>query len=137
MSQRHILVIEDNPSLQDVFSIILNELGYHVTIIGDGAEALEHLNQVESFPDLIVLDVNLPRVSGLYILKYLRKKLLQTDVKVLLATANQITSNAAEIELADKYVLKPITPKQLMDVVAELLPDHNHNSRILEHETRS
>lgn len=135
MSQRHILVIEDNPSLQDVFSIILSELGYQVTVIGDGAEALEYLQQTETFPDLILLDVNLPHVSGLYILKYLRKKLLRTDVKVLLATANQITSNTSEIELADKYILKPVTPKQLMAAVAELLPDNNTDSLIIEYET--
>ncbi|MEQ8675690.1 MAG: response regulator [Aggregatilineales bacterium] len=122
--QQHILVIEDNPHIQDVFSRVLIKFGYRVTVIGDGAEALDYLKGCVTFPDLIVLDVNLPNVSGLYILKYLRTKLHQMDVKVVLATANQITSNTPEAKLADKFVLKPIPPKQLVELMAEMLPDH-------------
>lgn len=123
MTQRHILVVEDNPSLQDVFERVLVKYDYRVTVIGDGAEALDYLKACIIFPDLIILDVNLPNVSGLYLLKYLRTKLHRADVKVMLATANQITASSPESQMADKFVLKPIPPRQLVEIVSEMLPD--------------
>jgi len=113
------LVIEDDPGQADIFAQALKMAGFETEIISDGAAALERLTEV--VPALVVLDLQLPYVSGDQILKQIRadERLVQT--RILLATANPQMAEPLREE-SDLVLLKPISFNQLRDLAGRLLP---------------
>jgi CheY-like chemotaxis protein len=114
-----ILIVEDTQELQDMLAGVLRGKGYHVETAGDGVEALERLEQ-ESF-DLLLLDVWLPRMNGIELLAELRNRWILTKVIVMTGdNAPEIVLKAVR-EQAYQYVVKPIEPKVMLDLVEEVL----------------
>lgn len=114
-----ILVVDDEASVVEVVRLYLERDGYQVAVAHDGATAL---NQVDTFePDLIVLDVMLPEIDGLEILRRLRKQ--EKEVAIILLTARtQETDRIFGLELgADDYVTKPFSPAELVARVKAVL----------------
>lgn len=124
MAKKKILVIEDELMLQQAYAQILTHTGYEVAVAGDGAEGLQQLERVK--PDLILLDILMPRMDGLEFLEQAQIKKNYPKLKVL-AFSN--LSNAPKvnkmIELgATKHVLKSsVSPGELVSMVADLLKD--------------
>lgn len=112
-------VIEDNEDLSVIFSGALASAGYETLALRNGQLALERLRQ--SAPDLVILDLHLPEVSGVDILAYIRaeKRLELTDVVV--TTADAIMAEQVR-DHADMVLIKPITFSQLRDLTARLNP---------------
>ena len=80
------MIIEDDPQQSEIFSYAIQQAGYVVVTCADGEAALELLEAKE--PYLVVLDLNLPNVSGDKILKFIRSHSNLAETKVILATAN-------------------------------------------------
>ena len=104
MSEATIFVVEDEASFVEALSIGLRREGFDVVVAVDGAEALDRFDEVR--PDLVLLDVMLPKVTGLEVCRQLRKR---TQVPIIMVTAK-----SAEIDTvvglevgADDYVTKP------------------------------
>lgn len=113
-----VLVVDDEPMVREVVARYLELDGVVVSEACNGAEALEWLDS--NTPDLIVLDVMLPEVDGLTILRRLR---LTSDVPVILLTArsNEV-DRIAGLELgADDYVVKPFSPREVAARVRTIL----------------
>lgn len=113
-----ILVVEDDEAIADVIRRSLRVEGHEVQSAGDGVEAL---SLVEQFvPDLIVLDLGLPRLDGIEVLKRVRA---ESDVPILILTARVETSDRVEgLDLgADDYLPKPFEREELMARVRALL----------------
>ena len=113
-----VLVVDDEPMVREVVARYLELDGVLVAEASNGAEAIEWLDS--HTPDLIVLDVMLPEVDGLTILRRLR---LTSDVPVILLTArsNEL-DRIAGLELgADDYVVKPFSPRELAARVRTIL----------------
>ncbi len=113
-----VLVVDDEPMVREVVARYLELDGVIVSEACNGAEAIEWLDS--NTPDLIVLDVMLPGVDGLTILRRLR---LTSDVPVILLTArsNEI-DRIAGLELgADDYVVKPFSPREVAARVRTIL----------------
>ena len=113
-----VMVVDDEPMVREVVTNYLEREGFSVESIGNGQEALNRLET--AVPDLIVLDVMLPAVDGLSILRSIRKR---SDVPVILLTARgEESDRVLGLELgADDYVPKPFSPRELTARVRSVL----------------
>ncbi len=113
-----ILVVEDEPSIAEIVGLYLDRAGYEVEIAADGAAALEILAQQE--PELIVLDLMLPKVDGFEITRRVREK---GNVPIIMLTARgSEIDRIAGLEMgADDYVVKPFSPQELVSRVRAVL----------------
>ncbi len=122
MSRAKILVVEDELVLSEVYEIILNKEGYEVFVAHDGQEALELTETVE--PDLILLDLRMPRVSGIEFLKAYKLGEKHPKVKVIVFSNLDTQKEIDEAYSlgAQKYMLKAwASPNELAKLVAETL----------------
>lgn len=111
------LIIEDDPDLVNIFARALELSGYQTqtTVDGEGAMAL----LADSVPDIVVLDLHLPGISGKEILQTLRADGRFQNTRIILATADYQTADDLRDD-ADLVLLKPISFKQLRDLSARL-----------------
>ncbi len=118
MPDASILVVEDEPSLREVISLYLRRAGYAVTAVADGLAALEAAAATP--PDLVVLDLMLPRMDGYEITRRLRA---QGDTPIIMVTARREEQDRiAGLEMgADDYVVKPFSPQELVSRVRAVL----------------
>ncbi|BCJ76043.1 DNA-binding response regulator [Catellatospora sp. IY07-71] len=113
-----VLIAEDDPKQAHLLRVYLEREGHSVQVVGDGLAALERCRAYR--PDLLVLDVMMPTLSGLDVCRILRA---ESDVGILLLTARS-TENDILVGLdlgADDYVTKPFSPRQLAARVRALL----------------
>ncbi len=113
------LIVEDDPTQAEIFTMALEQAGYVVTHLADGAEAVTYLDA--HTPAIVVLDLNLPHVAGAEILHHLRQQPHLVHTRVMLATANP--RMAEEIaEESDLVLLKPVSFSQLRELARRLRP---------------
>ena len=106
-----VLVVEDDLALSDVVSFTLRRAGYEVTAAHDGLAAVEAFEQVP--PDLILLDLNLPRLDGLGVCRKVRAV---SDVPIIILSVragDEAVVRGLEMG-ADDYMVKPFSPTQLV-----------------------
>src|SRR5262245_40050522 len=113
------LIIEDEPDSAVIFSMALQQAGYLTEIALDGNEALKRLKMI--IPTIVLLDLQLPQVSGKDILKQIRNDSRLAGTKVILATADALRAQSLS-ESADLILLKPIGFQQLRDLATRLRP---------------
>jgi two-component system, OmpR family, response regulator len=113
-----ILVVEDDQNLQSALSYSLGKEGYEVASAADGAQALALARKIN--PDLILLDVMLPVMSGLEVCRILRT---ESQVPIIMLTARtEETDKVAGLDLgADDYLTKPFGMRELLARVRALL----------------
>lgn len=118
MSNTKILVIDDEPAILNTIKAYLEGEGYAVRTARDGPSGLEAARQFH--PDLIVLDILLPGVDGLELLRILRK---ESEVYVLMLTAmSEETDRIVGLTVgADDYLTKPFSPRELVARVKAVL----------------
>ena len=118
MAHKKILVVDDEKKIVDIVKAYLERDGYKVIVAYDGRLAL-HMARSES-PDLIVLDLMLPEVSGWDVCRSLRT---ESNVPIIMLTARDDDSDKiVGLELgADDYVIKPFNPKELVSRVRAVL----------------
>jgi two-component system response regulator RegX3 len=118
MSQPTILVVEDEPSFVDALQVGLTREGFVVEVATDGAEALERFEVVK--PDLVLLDVMLPNVSGIDVCRRLRAS---SSVPIIMVTAKSSEiDTVVGLEVgADDYVTKPYRIRELVARIRALL----------------
>lgn len=117
-----ILVVEDERSLNEAYQMILKKDGHTVYTAFDGEEALKICEDIE--PDLILLDLRMPKVGGLDFLKKYSPAKEHPNVKIIIFSNLDMQKEIDEaFELgADKYILKAwASPKELIRLVDEIL----------------
>lgn len=109
----HILIIEDEPDINELLSITLLKNDYAVTKVFDGEKGLKIAREIS--PDLILLDLMLPGISGLDVCKLLKSKQETSFIKIIILTALSQEHNIVKgLELgADDYITKPFSIKVL------------------------
>ena len=115
----HILLVEDNEELAAGIRHNLELEGYHVEWAGDGAAGLERARG--SHPDLLILDIMLPRLDGFQVLKILREEGFDAPVLVLTARGEEADKVRGFRLDADQYVTKPFGLLELLERVRALL----------------
>ena len=118
---KRILVIEDDKDIVELVKYNLEKDGFQVTTTGDGASGLIQIRKAP--PDLLVLDLMLPKLSGLEICKEARKDPALNRLPILILTAKgEEADRVVGLELgADDYVTKPFSPRELAARVKALL----------------
>jgi len=107
----NILVVEDEPSLQETLAYNLKREGYAVEAVGDGRTALEAARRIK--PDLIILDLMLPELDGFEVARILRKE-MTTAILMLTARDDEIDRVVGLEVGADDYLTKPFSMRELM-----------------------
>jgi len=121
MSPSRILVVDDEIDISTVLSVTLRRAGFDVRTAGDGVEAIESIRQDP--PDLVILDVMMPRADGLETLKRIREHGPTTHLPVIMLSAKtQLADKIRGFERgADDYVAKPFEPSEMLVRVQSLL----------------
>jgi DNA-binding response OmpR family regulator len=116
-----ILVVDDEPKIARLVVDYLDQAGFAVSEARDGEEALRRAHQER--PDLIVLDLGLPRMDGLEVTRRLRR---DSGVPIIMLTArDDETDKVVGLELgADDYVTKPFSPRELTARIRAVLRRH-------------
>ncbi len=116
-----ILVVEDEKDLADLVAFNLRESGHEVLVAYDGATALAQIQQ--SRPDLVVLDVMLPDITGFEVCRRLRRSSATIRLPVIMLTAKgEEVDRIVGFEVgADDYVVKPFSPRELILRVEAIL----------------
>ncbi|HRK42419.1 MAG TPA: response regulator [Gemmobacter sp.] len=120
-SQHRILVVEDEDNIALALNYLMSREGYHNDRIANGAEALPRIR--ETRPDLVLLDVMLPEVSGYEICQGVRLDPALADVKILMMTARgSVVERQKGLALgADGFISKPFELNELRTEVRRLL----------------
>jgi DNA-binding response OmpR family regulator len=134
-----ILIVEDEPALQETLAYNLKKEGYSVETVGDGRAALESARRIR--PDLIVLDIMLPELDGFEVARILRKEM--TSAILMLTARDDEIDRVVGLEVgADDYLTKPFSMRELMARVkaqlrrARLLREElGKSSEVAPHET--
>ena len=119
----HILVVDDEPEIVKLVSRILEGRGHTITIARDGQEALDAI--AAERPDVVVIDLNLPKVDGLEVTRRLKAADPTRDLPIVLMTATPPTVADADRSASpgpDEFVVKPIAREVLVHNVERLLP---------------
>ncbi|MBN1287427.1 MAG: response regulator [Anaerolineae bacterium] len=111
------MVIEDDKDLAAIFADTLKEAGFQAEVARDGRVAMERLAAVA--PDVVVLDMNLPLVSGAEVLKYIRTDKRLANTRVIIATANPQIASMVQ-DQADLVLIKPVGFSQLFNLAIRL-----------------
>ena len=114
------LIIEDDEDLSVIFSEALIAAGFQTETIRNGQLALDRLHLVT--PEVVSLDMHLPGVSGLDILKFIRSEKRLAMTNVVVTTAEAVMAEQVR-DTADFVLIKPITFGQLRDLTARLSSD--------------
>lgn len=117
MANRLALIIEDDYDLSIIFAEALQAAGFETQIVRAGDTALMWLSSTT--PEVVILDLHLPRVAGTSILQQIRSDPHLTETRVIVATADARLAETLR-EDADLVLLKPISFTQLRDLAARL-----------------
>ena len=121
MSNPKILVVEDSPTYLRQISDLLQESGYHAIAAIDGEQALE--KAVCENPDLIILDIILPKKNGFQVCRQLKTTPATRDIKIIMLTSKTQDSDRfwGLKQGADQYLTKPFVEEDLLANVTRLL----------------
>jgi CheY-like chemotaxis protein len=116
----HVLLVEDNPADALLAEEMIKETGIrtHVTMVNDGEIAITTLEKLmasrSDFPDLILLDINLPKKNGHEVLRFIgRAHLANTYIAIYTGSSSPEDKRNAMAHGADDYIIKPIGPKEM------------------------
>lgn len=119
---KHILVVDDSKTVRNLIAFIVKKEGFHVTTAEDGLDALEKLYSISGI-DLIISDINMPRMDGFTFIKNLREQEVFRDTPIIiLSTEGQEKDIQEGLNLgANLYMVKPAQPDKLLKNVKMLL----------------
>ncbi|MBE6903144.1 MAG: response regulator transcription factor [Ruminococcaceae bacterium] len=126
MTNKKILVVDDDNNICELLRLYLEKDGYRVKIANDGAAALESFTAYS--PDIILLDIMLPKMDGWQVCREIRKK---SDVPIIMITAKGETfDKVLGLELgADDYITKPFDTKEVVARIKAVLRRMSHGEK--------
>jgi CheY-like chemotaxis protein len=118
---KDILIAEDNGDLRAIFARVFEHSQFNVRVAVDGEETIMQLN--ESVPDVLILDINMPRVSGLDVLGYIKENPACAAMKTVIVTGNFLAQHEPEAAIAHAFLVKPVSIADLVKLSEQLLAD--------------
>ena len=118
MTDAHILIVDDEPHIRDIVRFAAEKAGFHCSEASDGRAALEAVERLE--PELIILDIKMPKMSGLEVCRTLR---VSSEVPIIFLTSNdEELDRILGLEMGgDDYVTKPFSPRELVSRIKAVL----------------
>ncbi|MFQ5346158.1 MAG: response regulator, partial [Mariprofundus sp.] len=128
-SAMHILLAEDNPINQDVIMTILEKAGHHVQLVEDGEQALDALTNGQTY-DLVLLDMHMPHLDGLEVLKQFRFMDTSATTPVIMLSADALLETVHECLAAgaDDYLTKPVDVTAMLQTISRYAPTAEPNA---------
>ena len=128
-----VLVVDDEQTIAEVVARYLERAGYETSVAHDGEQAIETADRVQ--PDLVVLDLMLPRIGGLEVMRRLRATRTSPPAVILLTARGEEADRISGLRLgADDYVVKPFSPGELVArvdaVMRRIDPPHENTPPI-------
>jgi two-component system phosphate regulon response regulator PhoB len=124
MRGKHILIVEDEAAIREMIGFVMRRSGYELTEAANGQQA--QLRVAEKVPDVILMDWMLPDVSGVELVRRLKREELTRDVPIIMLTARGGEDDKVYglDSGADDYVTKPFSPKELLARIRAVLRRH-------------
>lgn len=121
--KRKILLVEDNPATVDIIQTELEFLGYDSTVAENGQKAVDLASTYQ--PDLIVMDISLPKMDGLKATTTIRTNPKTKNIPILAATARALPGDREKCIQSgcDDYIAKPFTHRELGAAIKKLLKE--------------
>lgn len=119
MTAHTAMVVEDDPDIATIFRAALKDAGFEVETFLDSEKALARLG--DHSPDVVVLDMHMPIVSGAELLQYIRSDERLAATRVIIATADHQLAESLHNEV-DLALLKPVSYSQIRDLAMRLKP---------------
>jgi two-component system cell cycle response regulator DivK len=120
-ARKCVLIVEDNLLNMKLFSAMIESQGYDVLQAGDGRAALDMARR--RHPDLIIMDLQLPDMSGLDVTRSLKADSHTSDIAIIATTAYALRGDEEKIQASgcDGYMAKPIAVSDLLDLIESLI----------------
>lgn len=117
----HVLIADDHLDTRIILRHYFEAMGFRVSEASNGEEALDEMRRER--PDALVLDIQMPKLDGIGVLRALRADPALADLKVLALSAHAMVGEVREITLAgvDRYMAKPADPRDVLDAVCVLI----------------
>lgn len=121
MGFKTILVVDDEEMIRELAKDYLESKGYDILTAGDGKKGLQEAKSKR--PDLIILDVNMPKMNGFQVLEELKKDKHTMNIPVFMLTTRKSDDDIRQgmEHMADKYLPKPFMPEQLLEEIRKTL----------------
>jgi CheY-like chemotaxis protein len=114
-----VLIAEDDPDLREIFTIAFKHRDFEVQTVRNGQEAIDLLGA--GLPQVLVLDINMPQVSGIEVLRHIREHGLHDEMHVIVLTANPGYKYDPEIEFVSLFLEKPVSIDHLTHFATRLV----------------
>ena len=122
---KHILLVDDSPTIRSSFLVCVQNAGYQVTEAEDGQDALEKLSQMQQsgvIPSLIVTDINMPRMDGITLIQNIKKGDMRfIPILVLTTESEKAMIKKGRSAGASGWLVKPFQPEQLLWAIKKLV----------------
>ena len=120
---KNILIVDDEPNISLSLQFLMTQAGYEVRVAADGEVALQEVEN--SPPDLILLDVNMPKRSGFEVCETIRANAAWSKIRIVMLTAKgrEIEKEQGLALGADDYVTKPFSTQEIVAKVKAMLAD--------------
>lgn len=126
--QQKILIVEDEQSIQKLLEFTLQQANYTTILANDGEEGIEKV--LDENPDLIILDLMLPKIDGIEICRMLRKQDIETPIIMLTAKGEEMDKLIGLEMGADDYMTKPFSPREVAARVKAVLRRTGERNRV-------
>lgn len=120
-----ILIVDDDAELRLLYRLILEREGYTVAEAANGVDALRFLSS--QTPDLIIMDVLMPLLGGEGVMRRLQQNSALDNVRTIVLTAYPRFRNSDLFLRADQFLVKPVTPQQIVAAVRAILSGQAHH----------
>lgn len=119
--RKTVLICEDEPNIRESIRYVVERAGFGCLQARDGYEAYQ--KACNERPDLVILDVGMPGMSGFEVCEKLRSNAMLADIKIIILTAfgQAEDVNRAALLGADRFMTKPFSPRVLQELLHELL----------------
>lgn len=117
--RKKVLVVDDNEDLRTIFGRVFDKHHFDVYAAADGYIAIDYMK--ETHPDVVILDINMPGISGFDVLNFIRGDEHLKNAKVIVVTGNTMAPNDPQAEMADLLLLKPVDIAELFGFAKRMM----------------
>jgi CheY-like chemotaxis protein len=121
MGKKRVLMVEDDRVICDLMKHVLEGNGYVFDSAYNGVEGLEKMGKFQ--PDVVILDVNMPRMDGMQLLTAIKTSPKTSEIPVIMCTDRNSFKDIDQADVlgADAYIPKPVVPERILNKLTELL----------------
>lgn len=117
--QKRILIVDDDPALCHLIEKVLKEKGFIVDVALDGEQALLSVDRIK--PDLLILDIQMPKINGYSFLFALRKIDIEKNIPIIVLTSKEEMRDIFMAEGVKEYLLKPFNGQILLEKIHQYI----------------